>query len=80
MFFLNYYLIYLFYKKNKMKNITSNELIDKLETDENAFLLDVRSEEEYEGDAEDDYGLELYDELVEQGKAHDICRGKVSKS
>ena len=47
MFFLNYYLIYLFYKK-KMKNITSNELIDKLETDENAFLLDVRSEEEYE--------------------------------
>ena len=48
MFFLNYYLIYLFYKKNKMKNITSNELIDKLETDENAFLLDVRSEEEYE--------------------------------
>ena len=36
--------------------------------------------EEYEGDAEDDYGLELYDELVEQGKAHDICRGKISKS
>ena len=31
-----------------MKNITSNELIEKLETDENAFLLDVRSEEEYD--------------------------------
>ena len=48
MFFLNYYLIYLFYKKNKMKKLTSTELIDKLEIDENAFLLDVRSEEEYE--------------------------------
>jgi len=31
-----------------MKNLTSNELIDKLDNDENAFLLDVRSEEEYE--------------------------------
>ena len=41
-------MIYLFYKKNKMKNLTSTELIDKLEIDENAFLLDVRSEEEYE--------------------------------
>jgi len=47
-FFLIYYLIYLFYIKNKMKNLTSNELIDKLDNDENAFLLDVRSEEEYE--------------------------------
>ena len=35
--------------------------------------------EEYEADAEDDYGLELYDELVEQGKAFDMCRGKISK-
>ena len=31
-----------------MKNLTSNELIDKLDNDQNAFLLDVRSEEEYE--------------------------------
>ena len=31
-----------------MKNISSNELIDKLKTDKNAFLLDVRSEEEHE--------------------------------
>ena len=31
-----------------MKNITSNELIEKLGKDQNAFLLDVRSEEEYE--------------------------------
>ena len=31
-----------------MKNLTSKELIDKLESDEDAFLLDVRSEEEYE--------------------------------
>ena len=36
--------------------------------------------EEYEGEFEDDYGLEIYDQLVEQGKAHDICRGKISKS
>ena len=35
--------------------------------------------EEYEGDAEDDYGLELYDELVEQGKGYDICRKKIGK-
>ena len=35
--------------------------------------------EEYEADAEDDYGLELYDELVEQGKAYDICRQKIGK-
>jgi len=27
-----------------MKNLTSKELIDKLESDEDAFLLDVRSE------------------------------------
>ena len=31
-----------------MKNLTSNELIEKLDNDQNAFLLDVRSEEEYE--------------------------------
>ena len=31
-----------------MENLTSNELIDKLDNDKNAFLLDVRSEEEYE--------------------------------
>ncbi len=31
-----------------MKNLTPNELIDKLDNDKNAFLLDVRSEEEYE--------------------------------
>ena len=30
-----------------MKNLKSNELIDKLKNDQNAFLLDVRSEEEY---------------------------------
>jgi rhodanese-related sulfurtransferase len=48
-FFLKYYLIYLFYKKKiKMKNLTSKELIEKLDNDQNAFLLDVRSEEEYE--------------------------------
>lgn len=35
--------------------------------------------EEYEGDTEDDYGLEIYDELVEQGKGYDICRGKIDK-
>ena len=35
--------------------------------------------EEYEGDNEDDYGLEIYDELVEQGKAFDVCRGKIDK-
>ena len=37
-----------------MKNLTSNELIDKLDNDQNAFLLDVRSEEEYEEMDDDD--------------------------
>ena len=31
-----------------MKNLTSKELIEKLDNDQNGFLLDVRSEEEYE--------------------------------
>ena len=35
--------------------------------------------EEYEGDNEDDYGLDIYDELVEKGKAYDICRQKIGK-
>ena len=31
-----------------MKNLTSKELIVKLDNDQNGFLLDVRSEEEHE--------------------------------
>ena len=36
--------------------------------------------EEYEGFFDDDMGLELYDEMIENNKAFDICRGIVSKS
>lgn len=36
--------------------------------------------EDYEGFFDDDAGLELYDFLVEQGKAYDICRGKITRS
>ena len=31
-----------------MENLTSKELIEKLDNDQKGFLLDVRSEEEYE--------------------------------
>ena len=36
--------------------------------------------EEYEGFFDDDMGLELYDEMVEQGVGQQICRGIVTKS
>jgi GNAT superfamily N-acetyltransferase len=36
--------------------------------------------EEYEGFQDDDYGLELYDQLVEKGKAKEICRGTIGKN
>lgn len=38
------------------------------------------SYEEYEGFFDDDAGLELYDDLVESGKASEICRGQITGS
>ena len=41
-------IIFLFYKKNKMINLTSEELIEILKKDKNSYLLDVRTDDEFE--------------------------------
>ena len=42
--------------------------------------LEGISYEEYEGFFDDDIGLDLFDDLVESGKANEICRGSITDS
>jgi len=68
--------------KNKNKKVIkkqkggNNKKLTKIELENFIKKINI---EEYEGDADDDYSFDLYDDLVENEKAYYLCRKKIDK-